>query len=68
MSSSKCKFLLDENVRIELAEYLHETGADAVRVPKGLKNGRIAALSLKEGRIVVTNDEVFPLPVDIRAG
>ena len=59
MSSSKSKFLLDENVRIELAEFLNDTGADALRVPKGLKNGRIATLSLKECRIVVTNDEDF---------
>jgi len=59
MSSSKSKFLLDENVRIELAEFLKTTGTDAVRVPKGLKNGQIAALSVREGRIVVTNDEDF---------
>lgn len=59
MSSSRSKFLLDENVRIELAEFLNRTGVDAVRVPKGSKNGRIAALSLAEGRLVVTNDEDF---------
>ena len=69
MSSSKSKFLLDENVRIELAECLQQRGVDAVRVPQGLKNGRIAALSLREGRVVVTNDVDFrAFPADAIQG
>ncbi len=47
MSSSKCKLLLDENVRRELYLFLK-------------KHGAIAKFCLSETRILVTNDEDFP--------
>ncbi len=59
MFSSKCKFLLDENVRYELYQFLKEKGVDVVKVSRGLKNGKVAQLSLKEKRILVTNDGDF---------
>ncbi|MBU4321518.1 MAG: DUF5615 family PIN-like protein [Nitrospinae bacterium] len=59
MSCSKFKFLLDENVRIELYKFLKAKGVDAVFASKGLSDEKLAKLSLKEERILVTNDGDF---------
>ena len=59
MSSSKYKFLLDENVRIELYRFLDKQGVDVKFVLKGIRNGEIAKMSLKEQRLIVTNDQDF---------
>ncbi|HCA67351.1 MAG TPA: hypothetical protein DEP11_03815 [Candidatus Jacksonbacteria bacterium] len=61
MFSSKCKFLLDENVRHELYQFLNEKGVDVVKVPKGIKNGKVAQLSLKEERILTPSINNNPL-------
>lgn len=59
MSSSRFKFVLDENVRVELYKFLQRKGIDVKFTPKGLTNGEIAELSLNEERVLVTNDEDF---------
>lgn len=63
MSSSKSKvkpkFLLDENVRRELYDWLKHREIDVRRAPKGAANGELAQHSLREGRVLVTNDEDF---------
>lgn len=59
MSLSKFKFLLDENVRIELFEYLQGLKIDAITAPKRTSNGKLADFSKKESRILVTNDMDF---------
>lgn len=59
---SKPKFLLDENVRAELLDFLRERSVDAKRVPSGVSNGRAAELSAREGRVLVTNDSDFASP------
>lgn len=59
MYSLKFKFLLDENVRIELYKFLQEKGVDIKLAPKGLSNGRLAAFCMSEKRILITNDGDF---------
>ncbi|MFH1889736.1 MAG: DUF5615 family PIN-like protein [Nanoarchaeota archaeon] len=59
MSSSQLKFLLDENVKRDLLNFLTSEGYDVTFKPKGLSNGKLAAFSKSEQRIFVTNDEDF---------
>ena len=63
MSSSvlkkKLKFLLDENVKKELLDFLKLQGFDAEFKPKGLTNGILAEFSNSEQRVLVTNDKHF---------
>ena len=61
MSSStpSLRFLLDENVRIELARWLRAHPFDVRRAPRSTPDPRLAAWSKSERRIVVTNDEDF---------
>ena len=53
------KFLLDENIKIELLKFLKTKGFDVVFKPKGLTNGELAELSKAEQRILVSNDRHF---------
>lgn len=53
------KFLLDENVRIELFNFLTNVGFDVKLVPKSAPDRKIASVSIKERRVIVTNDEDF---------
>lgn len=53
------KFLLDENVRIELYRYLNSEGFDVQYAPKSTKDSKIALISKQEKRILVTNDADF---------
>ncbi|OGX07135.1 MAG: hypothetical protein A2Z88_00145 [Omnitrophica WOR_2 bacterium GWA2_47_8] len=62
-SRSKPKFLLDENVKKELLQFLETKEYDAVAKPKGLTNGRLAAFSKSESRVFVTNDADLADPV-----
>lgn len=61
MSSSipRPKFLLDENVRVELVKFLKSQGFDVKLAPKAAPDLLLASLSKKEKRILVTNDEDF---------
>ena len=61
MSSSTptLKFLIDENVRIELVHYLKaEKYSVKIVIPQS-RDTEIAAISKKESRILVTNDTDF---------
>lgn len=53
------KFLLDENVRVELFNYLKRKGVDVKLPPKSAPDWQVASLSLREQRVLVTNDEDF---------
>ncbi len=53
------KFLLDENVRIELLRHLKVKGYDVKFMPKSTPDSRLANLSKREKLIIVTNDEDF---------
>ena len=57
--SQPLKFILDENVKKRLERFLKSKTFDTVFVPKGTVNGALAALSLSEGRVLVTNDSDF---------
>ena len=62
MSSSKSeqpRFLIDENVRKELYDFVRKNRLDVVRSPKSTVNGELAARSVDESRILVTNDRDF---------
>lgn len=59
LSTHKTKFLLDENVRIELFHFLQDKGYDAVCARKQSTDKELAQLSLQEDRVLVTNDEDF---------
>lgn len=50
------KFLLDENVRIELYRFLKRKGNDVKILGKSVSDEQLAAVSKKEQRILVTND------------
>ncbi len=53
------KFLLDENVKKELLEFLKSKGYDVIFKAKGLTNGKLAEYSKIEQRVLVTNDRHF---------
>ena len=53
------RFLLDENVRVELDEFLISVKVDFIRLPPSTPDTIIAERSRKEERIIVTNDEDF---------
>src|SRR3990167_4491167 len=57
-NDKKLKFLLDENVKKELLQFLKKD-FDVIFKPKGLSNGRLAELSKSEQRVFVTNDWDF---------
>lgn len=61
MSSSipNHKFLLDENVRLDLYKFLTSQGCDVKLAPKTGKDSIIASISKKDSRIIVTNDSDF---------
>ena len=53
------KFLLDENVRFEVSNFLTSEGYDVKRTPSGIKNGQVIKLAVDERRILVTSDVHF---------
>ena len=53
------KFLLDENVRIELSNFLKRRGIDVKLHTKSATDSFVASLSKREQRVLVTNDEDF---------
>ena len=53
------KFLLDENVRIELSRHLINQDLDIKLVPKGATDSWVASISKSEKRVLITNDEDF---------
>lgn len=61
MSSSTLspKFLLDENVPRRLFRFMQSQNLDVTLVPKSSPDAQVAAISLNEKRIFVTNDEDF---------
>lgn len=61
MSSStpSPKFLLDENVKRKLLQFLTAGGFDVKIPPKESTDLEVAKISNKENRVLVTNDEDF---------
>ena len=58
-STLALKFLIDENVRVELSLFLKSKGVDVKLVSKGSSDEKVASLSKREGRVLVTNDADF---------
>jgi len=59
LSVSPLKFLSDENMDKRLERFLKQQGVDIASKPKGLSNGRLAAFSKSEHRVLITNDKHF---------
>ncbi|OGM31031.1 hypothetical protein A2630_03110 [Candidatus Woesebacteria bacterium RIFCSPHIGHO2_01_FULL_44_10] len=61
MSSSTLppRFLIDENVRIELYLFLKKEGYDVRVLSKGAPDSLLVETSRKEKRVLVTNDSDF---------
>lgn len=53
------KFIIDENVHHELRSLLQKSGQDVTLAPKSASDSRLAAISKKEKRILITNDQDF---------
>lgn len=53
------KFLLDENVRIELCRFLTQKKLDVKLVAKSASDSQVVTISRKQRRILVTNDKDF---------
>lgn len=58
----KVKFLLDENVKRELYEFIKFKDFDVILAPKELSNGKLAEMSKSEGRVLISNDSHFSDP------
>lgn len=55
------RFLLDENVHRKLLSLLNQKGHDVKLSPKGLVNGKVLALAIKEARTLITHDADFAM-------
>lgn len=53
------KFLVDENIRLEVAEFLIKEGHDVKRAVHGIRNGEVIRTALNDNRILVTSDLHF---------
>lgn len=53
------RFLIDENIRLEVEEFLKAENYDVMRVPQGLENSKITHLAKEEKRILLTHDRHF---------
>lgn len=59
LSTPVPKFLLDENVRAELARFLLSRGFNVALAPKSAPDSKLASISKVQKRILVTNDWDF---------
>ncbi|MBU0896261.1 MAG: DUF5615 family PIN-like protein [Candidatus Omnitrophica bacterium] len=53
------KFLIDENIRREIIDFLAFSGHDILRVPFGSEDKRIAQIAKDTERIMLTHDQHF---------
>jgi predicted nuclease of predicted toxin-antitoxin system len=51
------KFLLDENIRVEIKDFLESKELEAKYAPKGASNSEIASLVKKEKAVLLTHDK-----------
>ena len=57
--SNSLKFLLDENVPIEVKEFLESKGFSAEYAAKGINNGRLAAVAKAKKLVLLSRDRDF---------
>lgn len=60
--SNSLKFLLDENVRIEVKEFLKKKGFSVEYVPKSSTNHEVASLAREKKLVFITHDTDFTNP------
>lgn len=53
------KFLIDENVRKEVGDFLQKSGHDVKLVTPGSSNSEVIQLAVEEKRILLTHDKHF---------
>ena len=53
------RFLLDENVRIEVKEFLESKGFSAKYASKGISNGKLASLAKEKKIVLLSRDSDF---------
>ena len=53
------KFLLDENLRIEVKQFLESKGFSAEYASKGISNGRLVSQAKKKKLVLLTRDSDF---------
>jgi len=56
------EFLLDENVRVEVIDFLRRKGFKAEYVPKGSTNDKVASLAKRKRLVLITHDTGFADP------
>ena len=59
MSTPSPRFLLDENVRVELSDFLKSKALNVRLAPRSTDDSLIANISKKEKRVLITNDWDF---------
>ena len=57
--SNSLKFLLDENIRIEVKEFLKSRGFSAEYAAKGIANGKLASLAKEKALVLISRDSDF---------
>ena len=57
--SDSPKFLLDENIRVEIKEFLESMGLSAEYAAKGTKNGKLASLAREKSLVLLSRDSDF---------
>lgn len=57
--SNSLRFLLDENVPVEVKEFLESKGFQAEYGPKGVNNSEVASLAKEKKRVLLTRDTDF---------
>lgn len=53
------RFIIDENVRREVADFLKEEGYDLLILPPGTDDATIARTAKESGKIILTHDRHF---------
>jgi len=53
------QFLVDENVRKEVRDFLKTKGHDVLSLPAGLEDEKIAQIAKETKRIILTHDQHF---------
>jgi len=55
----KFRFLVDEDLDIDIVHFLRSQDQDVAQVPKGIKNGAVYQLALKTRRLLLSRDKDF---------
>lgn len=59
MSNSPPRFLLDENIRVEVKEFLDSKGLSSAYASKGIRNGMLGSMAKEKRLVLLTRDRDF---------